>query len=269
MLNFLFWNTGRKPLTQAVAALAWEHQVDILVLAENSASPAEMLLALNGPETRYYFPFSTCDGIRIYVRFDASYVVARDERRRWTFRSVQLPGRQPFLLAAVHLGSKLHLSDYSQHEVSGDLARWLRYNEKQEGHSRMLLVGDLNMNPFEPGLVGAMSLHAVSSRNRAMQGSRMVDAQGYPYFYNPMWSHFGDRDLSPAGTYHYGSSEAVCYFWNIFDQVLIRPALLDCFRTEELAILTTVTGESLLTDNGFPNKRRYSDHLPLFFRLHV
>ena len=57
------------------------------------------------------------------------------------------------------------------------------------------------------------------------------------------------------------------YFWNIFDQVLIRPDLLDLFRNEDLSILSNDGVESFLTERGLPDKTVASDHLPIIFKL--
>ena len=46
MLTFLFWNTNRKPLVDSIAAMAEAESVDILILAECTASSAELLKAL-------------------------------------------------------------------------------------------------------------------------------------------------------------------------------------------------------------------------------
>jgi len=53
----------------------------------------------------------------------------------------------------------------------------------------------------------------------------------------------------------------------MFDQVLIRPSLIDIFDVKELKIITTTGTEMLLSDTGIPNKRVASDHLPLVFEL--
>lgn len=45
-----------------------------------------------------------------------------------------------------------------------------------------------------------------------------------------MWNHFGDAKSSTAGSYYYDSAEHVnYYFWDMFDQVLIRPELAERF----------------------------------------
>ena len=84
-----------------------------------------------------------------------------------------------------------------------------------------------------------------------------------------MWAHFGDRPNRPPGTFYSARSTPLSYFWNIFDQVLIRPALLDAFEDDRLQILTT-SGQSPLVDaTGRPHKRIGSDHLPILFQLRL
>jgi hypothetical protein len=82
-----------------------------------------------------------------------------------------------------------------------------------------------------------------------------------------LWSHFGDA-AQPAGTYYYDKSNPeVDPLWNIFDQVLLRPSLLDRFRPKNLKILTT-DGEGRFTrQDGTPNGDVFSDHLPICFQL--
>lgn len=80
-----------------------------------------------------------------------------------------------------------------------------------------------------------------------------------------MWGLFGDRTPGPAGTYYYDNSTPVTYFWNVFDQVLLRPDLMH--RLDALDVLSNDGDGSLLTPHGRPDRARGSDHLPLFFRL--
>ena len=53
----------------------------------------------------------------------------------------------------------------------------------------------------------------------------------------------------------------------MFDQVLIRPDLLDLFHTKDLKILSEAGGTSLLSGIGVPDKNSASDHLPILFKL--
>jgi hypothetical protein len=132
---------------------------------------------------------------------------------------------------------------------------------------RTLLVGDFNMNPFEPGLVAAAGLNAVMSRQVAARTTRTVQGREYRFFYNPMWGCFGDGRSHTAGSYFYDSGEHVNYFWNVFDQVLIQPELAIDFSNDQLKILTSSGGRSLVRQDGRPDDENSSDHLPLVFEL--
>jgi hypothetical protein len=116
-------------------------------------------------------------------------------------------------------------------------------------------------------MVGADALHAVMSRHIAARATRLVAGEERRFFYNPMWNHFGDHPPCPPGTYYYRGSNQVVFFWNMFDQVLIRPDLLEFFRDEDLSILDSAGGTQLLTAGGTPDTSIGSDHLPILFRL--
>lgn len=270
MTTFLFWNLNRKSLCNVVANLAWRHDIDVLMLAESATSAATMLKALNPPgRSAYQFARGLCHRIQLFVRFSEWLIRPVHEADRLTIRHLSLPGLRDILLAVVHLPSKLHWGADSQAFECVALADSIRTAERLVGHSRTVLVGDFNMNPFEAGVVAANGLHGVMARSVAAKAGRTVQGKEYPFFYNPMWGLFGDGSPGPAGTYYRGGSEHVVYFWNMFDQVLVRPDLLDRFHNRELVILHSDGDTSLLSRDGTPNLRTASDHLPVLFRLHL
>ena len=116
-------------------------------------------------------------------------------------------------------------------------------------------------------MVGAPAFHGMMAKALAERGEREVAGRSYRFFYNPMWGIFGDRTAGPAGTYYLSSAKPVNYYWNVYDQVLLRPELMDSL--EDLRILVSDGAESLLTNRGLPNDNRGSDHLPLLFRLNT
>jgi hypothetical protein len=167
----------------------------------------------------------------------------------------------------VHLASKLHQSDDSQILECAALVGRIVEREDQVGHRRTVLVGDFNMNPFESGMVGAAALHSVMSRQVSSRGSRTVQGQVYPLFYNPMWNHLGDSRGDTAGTYFYDNAQHVNYFWNTFDQVLLRPELAEHFDPNGLKIVTSAGDRILVRPDGRPDNTNSSDHLPIVFEL--
>jgi hypothetical protein len=171
----------------------------------------------------------------------------------------------------VHLPSPLHRSDEDQDETAREVAAEIRRVESDVvRHRRTLLVGDFNLNPFEHAMIKASGFHGVMSQSIAREGSRKVAGQEFPFFYNPMWGCMGEHPDRPHGTYYYRRGGQVCYFWNTFDQVLIRPSLLDYWSDGDLKVLTDDGEQSLLTrKTRTPNRVNGSDHLPILFRLNL
>jgi hypothetical protein len=266
MPKFLFWNLGGSPRTDIVRHLVVENGIDVVMLAECGSQPADMLVVLNQERSNFQYAPGLCDRIMFFTAFDSSFVQPLYENSRVSIRRLTLPARQPILLASAHLPSKLHFSDASQPYECVALADEIARLEQNEGHRRTLLMGDLNVNPFEDGIVAARGLNAVMSRRIALRNSRTVQGRSYPFFYNPMWNHFGD-DEKPGGTFYYEKAEHVVYYWNLFDQALIRPDLVQTFNQNQVQILTVAGGNSLIDENGRPDPEVGSDHLPIAVEL--
>jgi exonuclease III len=267
MPRFLFWNLNKREIPGWVHKLARQEDADVLILAECVIPPAQLLIELNTESSDYQYAPGNCGHLVFFTRFDPRFLTPLFESHRISIRRLTLRARQSILLAAAHLPSKLNYSDQDQVFESIHLAAMIDDVEKREGHQRTILLGDLNMNPFENGMVAARGgLHAVMNRRVAARLTRTVQKEKYKFFYNPMWSHFGDRG-DAGGTFYFDSGEPVCYFWNVFDQVLLRPELLDGFAHEHVRILTEVYGYSLIQDDGRPDKSMFSDHLPVLLEL--
>ena len=269
MINFLFWNTNKKPIDNLISELAFQQNADVIMLAEFEGNPVKLLPVLNKDGFQYFLNESLCDKIRVFSKFRDELFPKFAESHRYTIRHLRLPGLEDVLLAVVHFPSKINFRNESQEVESDELARFIRDAEDRVGHSRTIVVGDMNMNPFEPAMVKSTGLHSVMSRRTAQRGSRVVQGRSYKFFYNPMWNFFGDFSPNSPGTHYYQSSEHISYFWNMFDQVLLRPELLDSFSHQDLKILDSVGELSLLDKNGIPSPKIASDHLPVFFRLNL
>ncbi len=265
MATFLFWNTNGKNVQREIVAAAREHDVDVLILAEPNFDITTMTLALNADLDRVYTaPFSALSPLAIFVRYTPpSYAPIYDEGGV-ALRLIRPPIGREILLVAVHLPSKLHRSEHEQTMLAVHLSGVIRDAENKLGHQNTVLIGDLNMSPFEPGMIAASAIHATMDKRIASRIERRVDGKMRSFFYNPMWNWLGDENGRAPGTYFYASGDA-CYFWHMFDQVLLRPGLLDVFSPSNLKILTEVNGHSLIRNDRI--NRQYSDHLPIVITL--
>jgi endonuclease/exonuclease/phosphatase (EEP) superfamily protein YafD len=270
MISLLFWNVGRLSRRAVIARLARANDVDVILLAEVADQPIDLLKELNRTHANYFYsPGIGNTKILAFTRFSDQFFRPSAETDRLTIRRLTLPGLEEILLAVVHFPSKLHWSERSQAIECTRLVEDIRQEEERAGHQRTILVGDLNMNPFESGIVSAAGLHAVMDRRIAREGSRVVQGREYLFFYNPMWGLLGDGSRGPAGTFFQRRAEQEVYYWNMFDQVLVRPAMLDRFDFKDLAILDDTGAETLLKDSGVPDRDVGSDHLPVLFRLNL
>lgn len=268
MPSFLFWNLARKPLIKLVTTLAHSHEIDLLILAECDISPVDLLLSLNEGRADFQYAPGLCTSLRFFTRFDADFLQPQFESARVSIRSLALPAKIEVLIAAAHLPSKLFYSDESIRVECSDLARRIEEQEDKLGHRRTILIGDLNLNPFEPGIISAGGgLNSVLSRDIALRKTRIIQSKEYRYFYNPMWRHFADGFDRPQGTFFYDRADHFNYYWNIFDQVLLRPDLIQQFTPEQVEIVTSAGTVSLLDGKGRPDKSTGSDHLPVLFSL--
>ena len=145
--------------------------------------------------------------------------------------------------------------------------------EELVGHEHSLLIGDLNMNPFEAGTIAADCLHGVMDRKIAESRDRQVLGQRKKFFYNPMWKYYGPQlhiETSPPATYYYDKNRVRELFWYMFDQVMVGPEIADRLLENELQILCYADNQSLIKERGgIPDKTDASDHLPILFKLNL
>jgi hypothetical protein len=276
-VKFLFWNIQKKPLGYLVRKLVDEHDIDIVILAEveNPRAILDALSAGRGGRDFHTDPLPDTVSRRerrpfIFWRLGKDAVRLLRDTRGVIFRELVTTSHPSILVVAVHLPSLVGTREHDQLQEASRVGRRIRSEEARLGHQQTLVVGDFNMNPFDVGIMTADAFHAVMTQAMARGGSRQVRYEERAYFYNPMWGCLGDRTPGPPGTYYHDSPGHLPLFWNTFDQVLIRPDLLDVFDAGSLQVLERAEEVALLDPNsGRPNQRDASDHLPILFSLRV
>jgi hypothetical protein len=223
-VSCLFWNIRKLALRERVAQLAAQHDAQLVILAECDIDPTAMISAFSSAGLGgFVFPYSPAadSDIRVFLRLPGCDLqpVQDDPNNHVSIRRMVFSEMRDLLLVVVHLQSKLSWSDDDQQTFAVRLAQKIAECEKDLNHRRTVVVGDLNMNPFEKGVIGCDGLHAVMTRSIAAKQSRIVDATERHFFYNPMRRFFGERSGGPPGTYFFANSGRThSFFWNIFDQ---------------------------------------------------
>lgn len=267
-INTLFWNTNKQNSSDYIVRVVKFYDVDILILAELGVSESSLLRNLNSKTVSFYYNSSRINKhkIKIFSKFKNDiFKPALEDSDRLTIRKLKISDEIEISIAALHMVSKLNFSDKSQQFETLPYLQDITNAERFCGHKKTIVVGDFNMNPFEEAMIAGSAFNSVMCRQIAKKKERKIQGRNYPYFYNPSWNFFGDFQ-QPAGTYYYSSSEHVNYKWNVFDQVLIRPELIDYFELESFQIVRHDGKNSLLSKEGIPDSK-ISDHLPVLFTL--
>ncbi len=264
-MKVFFWNTHKnEKIDPYIYDFVEENRCDIIILAEyqNSIIGLCDLLSLLQMDL-YPWLENVCDKIKIISVKDYRATLLRDDHRYCIYSLRSAWGIM--LLAALHLPSKLYYEPSDTEALARKIRNDIEEEEERAGHRKTFVVGDFNADPFENACINADCFHALPSGAEAKKGSRTVAGCSYSTFYNPMWNLFGDFDHT-AGTYFYDKNQIHMYQWNIYDQVILRPGLIDCFVKDSLRIVQDIKGRSLLEKNGRPD-RSISDHLPLYFEI--
>ncbi|MSR92269.1 hypothetical protein [Inconstantimicrobium porci] len=266
-MNYLFWNVHKnKNINNILCKIIINNNIDIVALAEYDGDGTQLLEMLS--EKSFYLyevPKIACNRISIFTKYNANKINHLKETDHYTLKLIPHESLGEHIIAFVHLSSNMYKDDYDKIVELSSLRNAIENEENKFNTSNSIIVGDFNMNPFEKPIVLASATHALSSRNVVEKLKRVIDKQEYKMFYNPMWNLLGDESW-PPGTYYYSNSSQIAYFWHMFDQVIIRPQLINNFDFNELHILTKVDSINLINKNKIPDKT-ISDHLPILFRI--
>lgn len=247
-----------------------ENGVEILVVAEHEFEAAELIMAYADRTRRsLYLSEIVTSRVRYYSLFPSDRFRPIADDGHVSIKQYEPLVGSSVLIVAVHLPSKLFQREFDQPFEAQRLVRRIGEAEALVGHDRTVIIGDLNMNPFDPGVVSSDGLHGVMDRRIALKLSRSINGERRRFFYNPMWKPMGDGSGGCPGTFYRTSGSYVHYFWHTFDQVLLRPSLLEAFREEDLRVVNSVGPRSLLVNQGAGIERRICDHLPILFKLHT
>lgn len=247
--------------------MCFENDIDILILAEHENLDKTILISrFSDLDLNYKFEIYDIKSKVLVIRKSNVKCSVIKDGFRYSAYKIELKNRIELLLFAVHLPSLLNKTDSEISMLSTKLKTNFESIEKDYNINKSLVVGDFNMNPFCIGMVNSYGFNSIMCKKTALKNSRIVDNQKMYYYYNPMWNLMGNKSNKVLGTYYHHKSSS-SYVWNTFDQVILRPNLIEIFEEDSLKIITTVGKYELLSPNGRPNEKIYSDHLPITFNL--
>lgn len=259
----LFWNVKKGAATSYVPAVCAEHNVDVAILVEEPSDAATLARHFNAAGASDYKEYAPVPSeVRIVSRLPEGRIsLVSDRGGRCSIRSIVRDDGSSIIVAACHITSRIHYDDEDQYFQVRQIRTYIENAEKNLGHCNTIIIGDMNMNPFDVGMSAFDGFHGVMSRGVASKLRRTFSGESSTFFYNPMWSRLGDESHGPPGTYFYSGARNVQHFWHTFDQVLMRPGVAVDYKPENLKVLTKIGSKNLIRNNKIDSS--ISDHLPI------
>jgi hypothetical protein len=269
-MNILFWNIGKNNLTPEITKLVQNYNPTIFVIAENEIDTTSLLNYINKFSIdKYKILPKNKRNTSILIKENINYTHIPTIARQLITLEYEYNG-QKYLVCAIHMDSKLMKTTDDQSNISRNVIEEINKIENDRNNSNTIIIGDFNMNPFENGMVFPDTFNAVSSKTIASKNKRVVNDTNkkYKYFYNPMWSYMGDLSKHSPGTYYLRENSHRNHFvWNMYDQVLIRPELMNRIDENSVEIINETEVGIKLSPRMQYETITPSDHLPLFIKF--
>ena len=255
-----FWNTHNNSINTYIAEFCVEQNLDLLALCEYQDNVSSLIHELSKKESVFYHIATPgCERITWLSNTQDISIGAQHERYSMLILNSDV------ILSAVHFPTIQYDDSETQSITIDFLLEAIQDYEGKLNTKQSIIFGDFNMDPYDNNCINAKYLHGIKDKKEAKRKKRRVSRKDYKMFYNPMWNYLGDH-VYPPGTYYYKGSSALTTFWHTFDQVIIRPEMIDYFDFEQLDIITTIEGQ-LLFDSAFHPQKQISDHFPIVFEI--
>lgn len=265
-MNCMFWNLKMKNLNELITKAVEEYEIHLLVLAElNSYFEKELIARLVTYDNRFHeFILVGCDRIKVFTNIGNRNIRRITDSSHFAiieFKEIIGPS---LIFGMVHFESQMYSDEGNFQAEAMKLRGEIELAEEMLKSDKSVVVGDFNMNPFDKGMLSTLGMHAFPTKLEASKKSRKIKQVEHKMFYNPMWKVFSENPDLHYGSYYYSSTKTYMLYWNVLDQVIIRPSLIERFGN--LKILNQINTTSIVSNTSI-KKPNASDHLPLVFTI--
>lgn len=261
-MRVLFWNTHKNEnINTFLIDIIVEYAITTVVLAEYKDNKSDLKKCLFEKGLDIYdYSSPLCERI-VVMSFEKNIMKGRQTK----YASFQIVNNRD-ILCCIHLPSQLHSDHQKRRNIAiSKIVNDIMATEDEYKTKNTIIVGDFNENPYNEGCLSAERFHGIPISKETERETRIVSGEEFKMFYNPMWNMFGDFKF-PPGTCYYVTGNSEMTYWNIFDQVLIRPAVRNRFIDSSLKIITATKTINLINEKGYPCND-ISDHLPIMFEI--
>lgn len=268
-IKILFWNLKKKDLSQVVFNLVEENCIDILALVDMDSIYNDRLLhCLNKNDNLWVQSAIKPEGnIAAYAKKDIS-IIPFEENKHYSVYKIKTSSNL-LLLTVLHFPSAMYQDEGRRSAFAQNINQQLVRLEEEafdNNEYKSIVIGDFNLQPFSFGVSDALAFNATMSKEKAKKINRKMDGIDCYYYYNPTRKLYAGKNEAQGSYYCDNDQQGKSMFWYMFDEVLIRPALINAFNDDYFSIVTTQNGEKMANSNGIYGNI-FSDHLPIKFEI--
>ena len=168
MITLLFWNIAKNSVClEHLPCLALARDVDVFILAECPQNVnLEGLNAIG--KGIYQLELNANAKVQAITRLDPSAFIHRYTSlgREMAVWSATMPNTtREILIAGVHLVSKFGgTTEADQALVASEIIGELNEVEDRHKHRNTVMIGDFNMQPYDPGMTNPIGLHGLMTQ---------------------------------------------------------------------------------------------------------
>ena len=157
-MNLLFWNLKQNNIDELVRNVIVENDVDVAIFSEyKSINYIDVIKRLNY-KYKWHDGFSGCEKVTLLCKNDIEVKVRR-EHSRYTLYTLYL--EENIIVGGVHLPSPPYNNSEDRKNVLRELVRDIKELESSEKHTRSIVIGDFNCNPFDQEMIQKDAMNSV------------------------------------------------------------------------------------------------------------
>lgn len=259
-LKALFWNIGKLRDLSILGDLCRMESIDLLMTAEDSSPDTLKELNKNGDGYQRVMA-TTKRGMNFYSRHPSTISSVQDDAY-YSAKSITHPRIGRILIVLVHYPSKMHMSNSDQKSFVSKQSGIIEGMENRLNTKNTIVVGDFNCNPHEDAMLSADGMNAVCCSQIARKETRKIKGSEYRFFFNPMWRFYTKDAGIGHGTYYWNPTGYTSIYWNIFDQAIFRPQLID-------DVNVNIIERQQMTGSPDRDLLSIADHLPIKLTIKI
>jgi hypothetical protein len=175
-IRILYWNIHKKDLSEAVSILANDLDADVIVLLEHPGDPGPtMLLLQQQVDPDFAVPSYSNTRFVVFSRlpfphFEEVFYSSRFSIRRFRHEGICA------LLAIIHGPDPINYDMDARTSFACEMMRDLRQAMKENQTTKVVIIGDFNLNPYDAAMNQATGFNAMMTKSCVAKGTRKLRA---------------------------------------------------------------------------------------------